>query len=95
MVQIRIMHDDPDRVRQVAELLLPLMRASGVLNVGDTTELPNRRDGGLRVVVDVTPADHYRVAAERVQSPLRSTASPRSVALHCSETNPNETDSNE
>jgi hypothetical protein len=33
MVQVRIMHSDPDRVREVAELLLPLMRASGVLQV--------------------------------------------------------------
>ncbi|KAB2376992.1 hypothetical protein ABT299_44965 [Spirillospora sp. NPDC000708] len=56
MVQLRIMHSDPDRVREVAELLLPLMRASGLLHVGDETELPNRRDGGLRVVVEVTPA---------------------------------------
>jgi hypothetical protein len=50
------MHDDPDRVREVAELLLPLMRASGLLNVGDETELRNRRGPGLRIVVEVTPA---------------------------------------
>lgn len=56
MVQMRLMHDDPDRVREVAELLLPLMRASGLLHVGDETELPNRRGGGLRIVVEVTPA---------------------------------------
>ncbi len=56
MVQLRIMHDDPDRVREVAELLLPLMRASGLLNVGDETELRNRRGPGLRIVVEVTPA---------------------------------------
>lgn len=69
MVQIRIMHADPDRVRQVADLLLPLMRASGVLNVGDETELPNRRDGGVRIVVDVTPVTAVRVSAERADQP--------------------------
>lgn len=95
MVQIRIMHSDADRVRQVAELLLPLLRASGVLNVGDEVELPNRRDAGLRIVVDVTPADNYRVSAERVPPAPRSAASPRSIALHRNETDPNETGSRE
>ncbi|MFC6885265.1 MULTISPECIES: hypothetical protein [Actinomadura] len=65
MVQMRLMHSDPDKVRAVAELVLPLLRASGVLMVGDETEIPNRRDGGLRIVVDVTAAGPaVRVTAE-------------------------------
>ncbi|MDL4771232.1 hypothetical protein [Actinomadura xylanilytica] len=31
------------RIRDVAERLLPLMRASGLFGVGDETELPNLR----------------------------------------------------
>lgn len=70
MVQIRIMHTDADRVRQVAEMLLPLMRASGVFTVGDEVELATRGPG-LRIVVDVTPAQpgpgRGWASAERVE----------------------------
>lgn len=72
MVQIRIMHSDPDRVRQVAELLLPLIAQSPDLILGDPQEVPNRKDGGLRVVAEVIPAqpgaDPIRVRAERADS---------------------------
>ncbi|MBB4920962.1 hypothetical protein [Streptosporangium saharense] len=69
MVQVRLMHHDPERVRQVAELLLPLLRESGLLHVGDENEVPNRRDGGLRVFFELTPATRPSpgyVYAERV-----------------------------
>jgi hypothetical protein len=65
---IRLMHSNPDRVREVAELLIPLLRASGVLMVGDETELPNRRDGGLRIVFELIPARRAR-ALIRSSSP--------------------------
>ncbi|MEU4235527.1 hypothetical protein AB0F17_65650 [Nonomuraea sp. NPDC026600] len=82
MVQIRIMDDDPDRVRQVAELMLPVLRAAVTLQVGDDAEIPNRRGPGLRIVVDVRPArpggpqwEH----AERVDDPPPGRRDPRTL----------------
>jgi hypothetical protein len=76
MVQIRIMHDDAGKVRDVAEL--PLMRASGLLMVGDETELPNRRGDGLRIVVEVTPAPGARQAWAEQAGPGASSPPPAS-----------------
>ncbi|RCG19136.1 hypothetical protein DQ384_38315 [Sphaerisporangium album] len=61
----------------MARLLLPLLRDFGVLVVGDQTEVPNRRDGGLRIVFELVPADEggpQRVQAERVDGGVRRLA---------------------
>lgn len=66
MVQLRLMHDDPEKVREVAARLLPLMRESGLFFVGDETELPNRRGPGLRIVVEATVSpDGLRIWVEQ------------------------------
>lgn len=57
MVQMRLMGDDPERVREVADLVLAALQDSGLVTTGDTTELPNRRDGGLRIVAEVIPKE--------------------------------------
>ncbi|RSM93778.1 hypothetical protein DMB42_52110 [Nonomuraea sp. WAC 01424] len=68
MVQVRIMDNDPERVRQVAELMLPLLEAAVTLQVGDAAEIPNRRGPGLRITFDVRPARpaEWRVEDARV-----------------------------
>lgn len=80
MVWVRLMHDDPKRVREVAALLLPLLHDSGLLQVGDESEYPNRRGPGIRISFDLTPtssAGPVRVQAERVDEPARSPARQR------------------
>ncbi|MEU7095906.1 hypothetical protein [Kitasatospora aureofaciens] len=47
------MGDDSERVRQVLELMLPLLQSCPDLVVGDTTQLSHRTGGG-RVVFDVS-----------------------------------------
>lgn len=64
MVQIRVMGDDADRVTEVLELLLPLVRSSTALHVGDPAEL-RMRGPGRRVVFELTPAGPGTVWLER------------------------------
>ncbi|GAA3225066.1 hypothetical protein [Nonomuraea helvata] len=71
MVQLRLMGDDTDRVREVAALVLAALRGHPALQLGDVAELANRRGPGVRVVFDVstaTAAGPYRVHAERVDA---------------------------
>ncbi|MEV3986849.1 hypothetical protein [Nonomuraea sp. NPDC049758] len=56
MVQLRLMGDDADRVREVAALVLAALRGHPALQLGDAAELTNRRGPGVRVVFDVSTA---------------------------------------
>jgi RecB family endonuclease NucS len=68
MVQIRVMHSDSDKVTEVLDLLLPLLRSCSALVVGDEEEL-GMRGSGRRVVVEVRrarPGEVGEVVLERV-----------------------------
>ncbi|MFI6541458.1 hypothetical protein ACIBHY_54025 [Nonomuraea sp. NPDC050547] len=87
MVQLRLMGDDADRVREVAALVLAALRGHPALQLGDAAELTNRRGPGVRVVFDVSTANAagpYWVHAERVDpaaTPARQRPARRPPAL--------------
>ncbi|NUW47006.1 hypothetical protein [Nonomuraea rhodomycinica] len=89
MVQLRLMGDDADRVREVAALVMAALRGHPALQLGDAAELTNRRGPGVRVVFDVSTANAagpYRVHAERVDvdpaaAPARQRRARRPPAL--------------
>ncbi|MFD8146098.1 hypothetical protein [Streptomyces sp. NPDC059708] len=68
MVQLRVMTDDAALGEEVLAVLVPLLRACTALRVGEPTRLTHR-GGGLRVVLDVQPADPSPVRVERVTPP--------------------------
>lgn len=59
MAQLRLMTDDRELGERVLELLLPVLQDAETLLVSEPTRL-NHRAGGLRVVLDVQPADAGR-----------------------------------
>lgn len=83
MVALRLMGDDPDRVRRVGELLRQALEDSGLL-LGDYGEAPNRRGGGIRLFTELIPAPAadpepsgpIRATAERADQPSRRTSRP-------------------
>lgn len=71
MVQMRLMGDDEDRVREVAAVVIEVLRSSGHVLVGDPADL-GMRGPGARIVVEVFlpgmsggEARPVRVRAER------------------------------
>lgn len=69
MVQVRVMGDDPDRVKQVLGRLLPLIATSGTLIAGDPAEL-GMRGPGRRVTFEVLPASGTPQASGHRQLPI-------------------------
>ncbi|MFC6080881.1 hypothetical protein [Sphaerisporangium aureirubrum] len=56
MVEVRLMGDDPDRVRETAALISRILGASDEVVLGDQKQVPNKRGPGLRIFLEVIPA---------------------------------------
>ncbi|PJN21129.1 hypothetical protein [Kitasatospora sp. CB02891] len=74
MPQIRLMGSNPSSVRETAEAMVRALRASSELQVGDVSEVPNRRGPGLRVYVELLlrepgPEQQVTVTVEREDRP--------------------------
>jgi hypothetical protein len=83
MSSLRIMDSDPGKARRTADAVQRALEASGEVVVGNVSVVPNRRDGGARVFMEVllleAPAapgdDGQEVTVERADRPRRG--SPR------------------
>ncbi|MEU8741894.1 hypothetical protein [Streptomyces halstedii] len=77
MASLRIMDSDPGKARRTAEAVQRALEASGEVVVGNVSVVPNRRDGGARVFMEVllleAPAepgnDDQEVTVERADRP--------------------------
>jgi len=69
-MQLRLMHSDAERVTEVLDILLPLLRSCTALQVGDPEDLRMRDPGGRRVAIDVAPARQgTTIRVERAEEP--------------------------
>ncbi|MFC8538029.1 hypothetical protein ACFUJY_29515 [Streptomyces sp. NPDC057249] len=80
MSSLRIMDSDPGKARRTAEAVQRALEASGEVVVGNVSVVPNRRDGGARVFMEVllleapvTPpgVEDQEVTVERDDRPRR------------------------
>ncbi|GAA2572872.1 MULTISPECIES: hypothetical protein [Streptomyces] len=77
MSSLRIMDSDPGKARRTADAVQRALEASGEVVVGNVSVVPNRRDGGARVFMEVllleVPAaagnDDQEVTVERADRP--------------------------
>ncbi|MEU0857504.1 hypothetical protein ABZ352_18975 [Streptomyces griseofuscus] len=77
MSSLRVMDSDPGKARRTAEAVQRALEASPEVIVSNVSVLPNRRDGGARVVMEVllleasasAGADEHDVVVERVDTP--------------------------
>ncbi|MCX4682665.1 hypothetical protein OG413_46835 [Streptomyces sp. NBC_01433] len=82
MSLLRIMDSDPDKARRTAAAVQRAPEASPEVVVGNISESPNHRDGGLRVFMEVlfleAPAaprnDYQEVTVERADRPQPRTS---------------------
>ncbi|MEU3986385.1 hypothetical protein AB0F77_41085 [Streptomyces sp. NPDC026672] len=77
MSSLRIMDSDPGKARRTADAVQRALEASGEVVVGNVSVVPNRRDCGARVFMEVllleAPAapgnDDQEVTVERADRP--------------------------
>ncbi|WP_167163156.1 hypothetical protein [Streptomyces sp. MBT27] len=87
MTSIRLMDSDPGKARRTAAAVRRALEASPEVVVSNASEVPNRRDGGVRVFMEVLllePAaapNHYGqdVTVERADGQSRRGSSRRSL----------------
>ncbi|MFI7396540.1 hypothetical protein [Streptomyces tendae] len=80
MSSLRIMDSDPGKAKRTADAVQRALEASGEVVVGNVSLVPNRRDGGARVFMEVllleAPAapgnDDQEVTVERADRPRRT-----------------------
>ncbi|MET9366095.1 hypothetical protein ABZX93_35065 [Streptomyces sp. NPDC006632] len=53
MSSLRIMDSDPGKAKRTADAVQRALEASGEVVVGNVSVVPNRRDGGARVFMEV------------------------------------------
>ncbi|MEW1677969.1 hypothetical protein AB0O47_32750 [Streptomyces noursei] len=81
MSSLRIMDSDPGKAQRTAEAVQRALEASGEIVVGNVAVVPNRRDGGARVFMEVLlleasaePGnDDQEVTVERADRPRSRT----------------------
>jgi len=71
--QLRLMGSDVDQVQDTAEAVVRALQASGEVQVGDVSVVPNKRGPGTRVYIEVLlrTAAGPTVTVERDDPPAR------------------------
>ncbi|MFF9733715.1 hypothetical protein ACF1GX_30350 [Streptomyces albidoflavus] len=85
MSSLRIMDSDPGKARRTADAVQRALEASGEVVVGNVSVVPNRRDSGARVFMEVllleatatSGNDDQEVTVERADRPRARRALPR------------------
>ncbi|MEY9961541.1 hypothetical protein [Streptacidiphilus sp. MAP5-52] len=71
MPQLRLMGSDVDQVQETAAAVVRALQASGEVQVGDVSVVPNKRGPGTRVYIEVLlcPVAGPTVTVERADRP--------------------------